>query len=101
MSDRAVQAQPTQTPRTQRILITAAEIAVGMGHNYIGTEHLLLALVRDGDAIATQAIAKLVDPRKVETQVLEMISSKSYNTSSSQVVPGLARVVNSRPEDRR
>jgi len=77
MSDPAVTVPPTQTPRTQRILSTAAEIATGMGHNYVGTEHLLIALARDGDAIATQAIAKLVDPRQVETQVLEIMASKS------------------------
>jgi len=57
-----------------------------MGHSYLGTEHLLLALVRDGDAIATQAIAQLVEPKALEVKILEVMASKSYNTSSSEMI---------------
>jgi len=86
MSGQSDAIQPKQTPRTQRIIAEAADIAAGMGHSYLGTEHLLLALVRDGDAIATQAIAQLVEPKALEVKILEVMASKSYNTSSSEMI---------------
>ena len=42
------------TPRAARCLIGMLEVALGMGHNYIGTEHLLLTLYREPDGIAAQ-----------------------------------------------
>jgi ATP-dependent Clp protease ATP-binding subunit ClpC len=47
------------TPRSKKVLELALREALQLGHNYIGTEHLLLALLREGEGMGAQAIAKL------------------------------------------
>lgn len=51
--------EPTLTPRAKRVLELAADEAVRMKHNYIGTEHLLLALIREKEGLAGQVLRKL------------------------------------------
>lgn len=58
------------TPRTKRVIELAVDEARRMGHHYIGTEHLLLGLVREGDGIAVNVLKSLnVNPEKVRTQL--------------------------------
>ena len=63
------------TPRSKRIFELCLEEASLLGHDYIGTEHLLLSLIRDGQGVAARVLENLgVDPRKVRTQVIQMLS---------------------------
>src|SRR5437764_3402006 len=65
------------TPRAKKVLELALREALRLSHNYIGTEHILLALVREGDGVAARIIADHVDDmRSVRAAVLAMISSK-------------------------
>ena len=67
---------PLYTPRASLALQSALEEALGLGHNYIGTEHILLGLMRDRDALAARALAGLdVNPESVRTNLIEMITA--------------------------
>lgn len=69
------------TPRAKRILELAWDEARQLGHNYIGTEHLLLGLIREGDGVATKVLTNLnVDVNRVRSNVLRMLS-ESGNVS--------------------
>lgn len=57
------------TPRYQRIIEAAAEVAGEHGHEYLGTEHLFLAILADPDAVPTQALAEIVDPAVVAARI--------------------------------
>ena len=64
----------TLTPRAKRILELAVDEARRMGHNYVGTEHLLLGLIREGEGIAAQVLNSLgVDQEKVRQIILQML----------------------------
>ena len=62
------------TPRAKRVLELSLEEARQLGHNYIGTEHLLLGLIREGEGVAARVLENLgVDLAKVRTQVIRML----------------------------
>ena len=62
------------TPRAKRVLELSLEEARQLGHNYIGTEHLLLGLIREGEGVAARVRENLgVDLAKVRTQVIRML----------------------------
>jgi ATP-dependent Clp protease ATP-binding subunit ClpC len=62
------------TPRIKRVLELSLEEARQLGHNYIGTEHLLLGLIREGEGVAARVLENLgVDLSKVKTRVMRMI----------------------------
>merc|ERR1719454_1593175 len=62
------------TPRAKRVLELALEEARQLGHNYIGTEHLLLGLLREGEGVAARVLENLgTDTAKVRTQVIRMV----------------------------
>jgi hypothetical protein len=59
------------TPRSKKVLELARREAKGLGHNYVGTEHLLLGLVREGEGVAVQVLARLgADRARIVQQVL-------------------------------
>ncbi|MGB9867445.1 MAG: ATP-dependent Clp protease ATP-binding subunit [Bacillota bacterium] len=65
------------TPRTKTVLELAGEEARMLGHNYIGTEHLLLGLVREGEGVAAQVLAKMgVSLDAVRAQVMQVLSGQ-------------------------
>ncbi|MFM2046991.1 MAG: hypothetical protein RL383_1068 [Actinomycetota bacterium] len=77
------------TPRAKKVLELSLREALQLGHNYIGTEHILLGLLREGEGVATQVLMKLgADLNKVRQQVIQLLSgyqgpgSKSEGTSS-------------------
>jgi ATP-dependent Clp protease ATP-binding subunit ClpC len=77
------------TPRAKKVLELSLREALQLGHNYIGTEHILLGLLREGEGVATQVLMKLgADLNKVRQQVIQLLSgyqgpgSKSESTSS-------------------
>ena len=65
---------PSLTPRTKRVLEVAVEEARRLGHHYIGTEHLLLGLIREQEGIAIEVLRRLgATPDKIEDQVNRML----------------------------
>ncbi len=63
------------TPRAVAILAAAVGQALELGHNYVGTEHLLLAMFSDGEGMAAQVLATLgIDRERVRSRVIEMLS---------------------------
>jgi len=72
------------TPRAKRVLELSLEEARQLGHNYIGTEHLLLGLIREGEGVAARVLENLgVDLTKVRTQVVRMLGETAEVTSGS------------------
>jgi ATP-dependent Clp protease ATP-binding subunit ClpC len=66
------------TPRAKRVLELAIEEARLLGHNYVGTEHLLLGLIREGEGVAAQVLAELgVDRKRVREEVLKLLGPAS------------------------
>ncbi|MDP3142378.1 MAG: ATP-dependent Clp protease ATP-binding subunit [Candidatus Omnitrophota bacterium] len=64
------------TPRSKKALELAAEEARSLGHNYIGTEHLLLGLLREGEGAASQVLINLgLDLNKVRNEIMELLGS--------------------------
>ena len=64
------------TPRAKKALELAAEEARSLGHNYIGTEHILLGLIREGEGMASQVLLNLgLDLNRVRNEVLELLGS--------------------------
>ena len=64
------------TPRAKKALELAAEEARNLGHNYIGTEHLLLGLIREGEGVASQVLLNLgLDLNTVRNEVMELLGS--------------------------
>src|SRR5216683_414143 len=63
------------TPRAKKVLELALREALQLGHNYIGTEHMLLGLVREGEGVAAQVLVKLgADLSRVRQQVIQLLS---------------------------
>lgn len=64
------------TPRSKKALELAAEEARSLGHNYIGTEHLLLGLIREGEGVASQVLLNLgLDLNRVRNEIMELLGS--------------------------
>ena len=62
------------TPRAKRVLELAVEEARSLGHNYVGTEHLLLGLIREGEGVAAQVLLELgVDRKRVRVDTLKLL----------------------------
>ncbi|MCP2164692.1 ATP-dependent Clp protease ATP-binding subunit [Goodfellowiella coeruleoviolacea] len=63
------------TPRARKVLELSLREALQLGHNYIGTEHVLLGLIREGEGVAAQVLVKLgADLNRVRQQVLQLLS---------------------------
>src|SRR5690349_6595723 len=63
------------TPRAKKVLELSLREALQLGHNYIGTEHILLGLIREGEGVAAQVLVKLgADLGRVRQQVIQLIS---------------------------
>ncbi len=64
------------TPRAKKVLELSLREALQLGHNYIGTEHLLLGLIREGDGVAAQVLAKHgVDLERTRQEILHLLAS--------------------------
>jgi len=74
------------TPRAKKVLELSLREALQLGHNYIGTEHILLGLIREGEGVAAQVLVKLgADLSRVRQQVIQLLSG--YSGPSSQGSP--------------
>ncbi len=77
------------TPRAKKVLELSLREALQLGHNYIGTEHILLGLIREGEGVAAQVLVKLgADLSRVRQQVIQLLSG--YSGPSGQAGSGNA-----------
>jgi ATP-dependent Clp protease ATP-binding subunit ClpC len=66
------------TPRAKKVLELSLREALQLGHNYIGTEHIMLGLIREGEGVAAKVLVKLgVDLERLRNQVLKTLSGSS------------------------
>ena len=74
------------TPRAKRVLELSWDEARQLGHNYIGTEHLLLGLIREGEGVAARVLENLgVDLNKVRSNVVKMLGDSKPQTTGAGV----------------
>jgi ATP-dependent Clp protease ATP-binding subunit ClpA len=69
------------TPRAKRILELALREALQLHHNYIGTEHLLLGVIREGDGVGAQILKRHGDRTAIRTAVLDLLPASSLEAS--------------------
>ena len=76
------------TPRAKKVLELSLREALQLGHNYIGTEHILLGLIREGEGVAAQVLVKLgADLNRVRQQVIQLLSGYQGKEAVSQGGP--------------
>ena len=77
------------TPRAKRVLELSWDEARQLGHNYIGTEHLLLGLIREGEGVAARVLENLgVDLNKVRSNVVKMLGESKPQAATSGATSG-------------
>ena len=75
------------TDRARRVVVLAQEEARMLNHNYIGTEHILLGLIREGNGVAAQVLIRLgADPNRVRKQVIQLISGQQPQPAGAMKV---------------
>jgi ATP-dependent Clp protease ATP-binding subunit ClpC len=87
------QAAPTGhipfTPRAKKVLELSLREALQLGHNYIGTEHILLGLIREGEGVAAQVLQKLgADLNRVRQTVIQILSGYAAGAEARKVEGG-------------
>jgi phage shock protein PspC (stress-responsive transcriptional regulator) len=81
------------TPRAKKVLELSLREAMTLGHNYIGTEHILLGLIREGEGVAAQVLIKLgADLERVRQQVIQVLSGYVGGSLGEQAPPGPLRI---------
>ena len=86
------------TPRAKKVLELSLREALQLGHNYIGTEHILLGLIREGEGVAAQVLVKLgADLNRVRQQVIQLLngyqSKEPSGGSASESAPSTSLVL--------
>ena len=85
------------TPRAKKVLELSLREALQLGHNYIGTEHILLGLIREGEGVAAQVLVKLgADLNKVRQQVIQLLNgyqSKEPAGATAESTPSTSLVL--------
>ncbi len=77
--------EPTFTPRAKKVIENSIKEANKTGANYVGTEHILLALMKETDSIAIKILIESnIDPEKVFTDIIKYITEEHYNASTSK-----------------
>src|ERR1700694_6186813 len=82
---------PPFTPRAKKVLELSLREALQLGHNYIGTEHMLLGLVHEGEGVGAQVLVSLgADLSRVRQQVVRQLSGMSIEpaVSGGRTIPG-------------
>jgi ATP-dependent Clp protease ATP-binding subunit ClpA len=81
------------TPRAKKVLELSLRESKQLSHNYIGTEHILLGLVREGDGVAAQVLVKLgAELNRVRQQVIQLLHGHPAGESGPGVTAGLKMV---------
>jgi hypothetical protein len=80
------------TPRAKKVLELSLREALQLGHNYIGTEHILLGLIREGEGVGAQVLTKLgADLSRVRQSVIQLLSGTQGEFAEYQVEPRVPR----------
>ena len=80
------------TPRAKKVLELSLREALQLGHNYIGTEHILLGLIREGEGVAAQVLVKLgADLSRVRQQVIQLLSGYQGPSGKAEGAPAGAK----------
>jgi ATP-dependent Clp protease ATP-binding subunit ClpC len=91
---RAPSGQPPFTPRAEKVLKLALREALQLGHNYIGTEHILLGLIREGEGVAAQVLVRLgADLNRVRQQVIWLLHGYQEKEQTGSGTLAAARAV--------
>ena len=86
------------TDRARRVVVLAQEEARELGHNYIGTEHILLGLVREGEGVAAQVLAKQgVDLNRARQEVILVLQGQPEEEAGAAETPGERPAPEERP----
>jgi ATP-dependent Clp protease ATP-binding subunit ClpA len=87
------------TPRTKKILELSLRESIQLGHNYIGTEHILLGMISEGEGVAAQVLVGLgADLDRVRQQVVQLLHGYRSRTESAGPAEGQRRVVARPPQ---
>jgi len=79
------------TPRAKKVLELSLREALQLGHNYIGTEHILLGLIREGEGVAAQILVKLgADLKRVRQQVIQLLSGELPEADRGPAAPSVS-----------
>jgi len=75
--EKIIQQGISYTPRAKRVVELAIEESQNLGHNYVGTEHLMLGLVREGEGIAAQVLSNLgIDLKRARKEVIQLLGGE-------------------------
>ncbi len=84
--EKVIQQGISYTPRAKRVVELAIEESQNLGHNYVGTEHLMLGLVREGEGIAAQVLSNLgLDLKRARKEVIQLLGGEE---GSARAVEG-------------
>ncbi|MFH1784497.1 MAG: ATP-dependent Clp protease ATP-binding subunit [bacterium] len=76
------------TPRAKKVLELSVEEAQSMGHNYVGTEHILLGLIREGEGVAARVLASLgVNLERIKAEIINLLGDAGAAPSQSEDQP--------------
>jgi ATP-dependent Clp protease ATP-binding subunit ClpA len=86
------------TPRSKKVLELSLREALQLGHNYIGTEHILLGLIREGDGVAAQVLVRLgADLNRARQQVIQLLHGYTAEPQDAAPAAGPTRLESARP----
>ncbi len=87
-----------QTPRAKHVIEYAIAVSRSLGHNYVGTEHILLGLLREGGGVTGEVFAELgVTPERTRAQLLELLGENPPRPQPAERVPSAAMKIIRRP----
>src|SRR6478735_1253186 len=85
------------TPRAKKVLELPLREALSLGHNYIGTEHILLGLVRENEGVAARILLDFdADSEKIRNEVIRMLSGPGGRQAGAGAAPGSEKAKNSK-----
>lgn len=80
--DKVIQQGISYTPRAKRVVELAIEESQNLGHNYVGTEHLMLGLVREGEGIAAQVLSNVgIDLKRARKEVIQLLGGEEASSA--------------------
>lgn len=83
--DRKLNGQIPFTPRSKRVLELSLREALSLGHNYVGTEHVLLGLVRENEGVAARILLDSnIDQEKVRNEIIRMLNGPGKKAAPAQ-----------------
>ncbi len=83
--EKVVQQGISYTPRAKRVVELAIEESQNLGHNYVGTEHLMLGLVREGEGIAAQVLSNMgIDLKRARKEVIELLGGEEGGARTAE-----------------